>query len=377
MTWTDEGIRGHRLAKTDRDPYEPLRAAQRARDSAVLLIDASGLCYRAFHTREYLEGYDGSRTGVLHGVLQMVRSLCSAANTARWLLVWDGSVVDKRQFYPPYKSRHDRERSPEEQVQHDDMRAQVSLARQELSALGAPSLAVPYAEADDLLGVMAHYFHAFVGAEKGRQMARPLSGVIVVSDDKDLYQTIRMPAAGIGEGVACFRPSAGKLMDREAFVAEFHFEPERYPDYKALVGEPATGDNIPGVSGIGDVTAGKMIANHGSVEKVVAYAKEAAKKPKCPKVYLSVAREIADCQTSYELSRIATDYADLARWSPPSLRHGRALDVKTCARQAFAASVNTRRPCQRAAVDRLRNKLGFIRSFDVNLWESVCGFKVA
>lgn len=366
-TFADESVKTHRRPlDEDKDPYEMLRAAKLDRDEALLLIDASGLCYRAFHTREYLEGYDGERTGVLHGVLSMVRSLCSAANTARWLLVWDGSIADKRAVYPAYKSRQDRQRSPEEEAAYLDMREQIKLAKAMLKHLNAPMLSFPRAEADDLLGILSWtLFKLLMKPGFTKQFAREPTRCIIVSDDKDLYQCI-------GSRCAVWRASAGKLVDEKEFQSVHGFPSQCYPVYKALVGESATGDNIPGVSGIGEVTAGKMVASSGgTLPKLFEVAAKMVADPKCPKSYQNLYRERDAAELSLKLSTIARTPEDLrAMWATDT------DGLHDAMKAGINAMLKTRRPCPQKAVHYLRNKLGFVKSFDAVMWQSVCGFVI-
>lgn len=366
-TFDDPTIKTHRKPlDEDKDPYEMLRAAKLDRDEALLLIDASGLCYRAFHTREYLEGYDGERTGVLHGVLSMVRSLCSAANTARWLLVWDGSIADKRAVYPGYKARQDRQRTAEEEAAYLDMREQMKLAKAMLRHLGCPMVAHARCEADDLLGILSwSLFKLLMKPGFSDQFPRKPTQMIIVSDDKDLYQCI-------GSRCKVWRASAGKLVDEIEFQSVHGFPSQCYPVYKALVGESASGDNIPGVSGIGDATAGKMVSSHGgTLPQLLKAAATMVQDPKCPKVYQNLYREKVNAELSLKLSTIARTVDDLrASWvtDTDGLEDALKLGIK--------ALFQTRRPCPKKAIDHLRNKLGFVKSFDAMMWQRVCGFVI-
>ncbi len=354
----DPTVHSPKQPKFDRDPYEGLKAANLPRDAAILLIDASGLAYRAFHTRDYLEGYDGSKTGVLHGMLQMTRSVCAAANTRKWCYVWDGSIAARRKVYPAYKSRHDRARTPEEVAQHDDFRQQLKLAKEVLAALAAPSLIVPEVEADDLIGLC-------VG-----EVSDPLSPIygnaIVVSDDRDMYQLL-------GRRCAVWRGSRGKLVTEADFRSEHGFGPELYDSYKGLVGESATGDNIPGVPGIGDVKAASLVGQYGDLDAIIVACEKLCQGKKPLKIHLAVRQHAAAAKLSRRLSKITRDTSDLASWGYPESVVKRIMRT---VREAVAYGGMTNRPCPRYAVDDLRGRLGFVSSFDVKAWESVCGFNV-
>ncbi len=369
--FNDESIKGPGPQHDrDVDPFAPIRRRW-VRDETVLIFDASVMCYRAYHTRD-LSAPSGEGTSVLHGVLQMIRSTCDAANTRRWLLVWDGGVAYKRADHPGYKIRHDRQRTPEEQLQHDDMKRQIRLARSALDSLGAPSLMHPDLEADDLIGIAAGMMEKAIASGINPTMRN----VCVVTDDKDAYQLIS-PITTV------FRGAAGKHVDLAAFREQFNFDPEHYVDYKALVGESKSGDNIPGVRGIGDVNAAKLVALHAKPDPKVATtplsaiiftALDAAQKPKCLKTYQAIATQRNNAYLSFKLSRIARTPADLLGWK--SLPRDIDATVRASTFAALKLACKKQKPCSAAAVRKLRTELGFASTFDRVMWETVCGFDV-
>lgn len=222
----------------------------------------------------------------------------------------------------------------------------------------------PECEADDLISVVANRVGDLIEQGRGRNLPRPLAGTIVVSDDKDMYQTLS-PTNRV------WRATMGKLVTPELFRSDHGFGAELYDSYKALVGEPATGDDIPGVTGIGDVNAAKMVGAHGDLEKLILVADQMVKSPKCPKTYANLYRERNQARLSRTLSKTAVSVPDLeGRWGVPALRTGPAIQA------AIKRAVNTRRASPKQAIDKLRGGLGFVRSFDAVAWESTCGFEI-
>ncbi|HTE03885.1 MAG TPA: DNA polymerase, partial [bacterium] len=134
----------------------------------------------------------------------------------------------------------------------DDLRPQIQTTKEILEALGIPIFEVDGYEADDVLGTMA------------RSAAAEGFDVLIVTGDLDVLQLIdtnikiMVTSRGITETT---------VYDREKFQSRFGFDPARLPDYKGLKGD--TTDNIPGVPGIGDKTAGQLIQEFGTVEDLL------------------------------------------------------------------------------------------------------------
>lgn len=332
------------------EAYAAMRAAKLDRDRAVLLFDARMACYRAFHTRD-LSADDGTPTSALHGVIELIQAACDAANTRRWLVVWDGGLRYKRAVFPAYKERHDRQRTEDEQRDHDRCQRAIRVAREGLDALRAPQVCVEEIEADDAIGIAASVL--------GR-LPRDLLAV-VVSEDKDYYQLI--------DGrTLVWRSGRGELVGEAEFTARFAFPPARYVDFKAIVGEPATGDNIPGIPKAGEVTATKWVGTHGTLERMLAHFERLALAGRpLRKVEVSAHQHREQARLAYRLSKITRDAADLRAWGLDPKAVGRVLAP------AVVYAMRTDRALPKAAVRTLKGSLGF-QSFDAERWCSATGF---
>ena len=346
------------------NPYAQLAAQNYELDQAVLLFDAKHAANRAFHTRE-LSDAEGRDTSVLHGLLELVVNACRAANTRRWMLVWDGGVQYKRKVYSAYKSRHDRERTPEEQERHARLNQSIKVARKAFDDIGAPQLYLQDIEADDAIGLASHKIERIeqVAMVDARFAKLDSLTALIVSDDKDYYQLL-------SDRCHVWRGITQQHYTPQRFKTEFGFTPHSYIDYKALVGEAATGDNIPKVPGIGDVWAAKLVAAHGGIDDIIKFCRERCESSKKP---LAKETAVVSCEAqikkiAYPLSKIARDRRDLKTWGF-TISANKMLGV---VEDAIADAVNMR---ETSSTDFMRvwSRHG-IRSIDWRDWSRVCGF---
>ncbi len=214
----------------------------------LFLLDGTALAYRAHFAmaRSGLTTRDGRPTGASYGFTMTLRRLLEQEQPERIAVAFDppGKTFRHRQF-ADYKAT--RQRMPEELVdQLDDLRAIVR-------AHGIPIFEVPGFEADDVIGTLATQAEAF-GWE-----------VMLVSGDKDFMQLVsdRVQIYNV------FKPGIDLLIEgHEAVREKFGCTPEHVIDVLAIMGDAS--DNIPGVKGIGEKGAIKLIDRFGSVAGVLA-----------------------------------------------------------------------------------------------------------
>ncbi|MDT7836378.1 DNA polymerase I [Aquabacterium sp. OR-4] len=214
----------------------------------LLLVDGSSYLYRAYHAMPDLRGTDGFPTGAIHGFIAMMKRLreqvIGAGPGGHAACVFDASGPTFRDaWYPEYKAQ----RAP----MPDDLRTQIAPIHEVVRLLGWPVLEVPGIEADDAIGTLAR-----VGAAAGHR-------VIVSTGDKDLAQLVN-------ERVTLINTMSNETLDVPGVAAKFGVPPERIVDYLTLVGD--TVDNVPGVEKVGPKTAVKWLAEHGSLDGVMAAA---------------------------------------------------------------------------------------------------------
>ncbi|WP_088282288.1 DNA polymerase I [Ideonella sp. A 288] len=213
----------------------------------LLLVDGSSYLYRAYHAMPDLRGPDGFPTGAIHGMVAMMKRLREqvlgeAGGHAACVFDAPGGTF-RDEWYPEYKAQ----RAP----MPDDLRTQIAPIHEVVRLLGWPVLEVPGIEADDAIGTLAR-----VGAASGHQ-------VIISTGDKDLAQLVN------GQ-VTLINTMSNERLDTEGVKAKFGVPPDRIVDYLTLVGDAV--DNVPGVEKVGPKTAAKWIAEHGSLDGVVAAA---------------------------------------------------------------------------------------------------------
>lgn len=210
----------------------------------LLLVDGSSYLYRAYHAMPNLTGPGGVPTGAIHGFIAMLKKLRSDVKAEHAACVFDAKGKTFRDdWYPEYKAT----RSP----MPDDLRKQIEPIHEAVRLLGWPVLEVPGIEADDAIGTLARR-----AAETGHR-------VIVSTGDKDLAQLVN-------DKVTLINTMSGEVLDVPGVNAKFGVPPSAIVDYLTLVGD--TVDNVPGVEKVGPKTAAKWIAEHGSLDAVMAHA---------------------------------------------------------------------------------------------------------
>ncbi len=212
--------------------------------NVLLLVDGSSYLYRAYHALPDLRGPEGVPTGAIHGMVAMLRRALLDVKPQHAVCVFDAKGKTFRDdLYADYKAT--RSAMPEPLAQ------QIEPIHEVVRLLGWPVLTVPGIEADDAIGTLAR-----VAAEAGHQ-------VVISTGDKDLAQLVN-------PNVTLINTMNGEKLDEAAVLAKFGVPPSRIVDYLTLVGDAV--DNVPGVDKVGPKTAAKWIAEHGSLDAVMAAA---------------------------------------------------------------------------------------------------------
>ena len=215
----------------------------------LALLDGHSLAYRAYYALpEDLATTTGQQTNAVYGFTTMLVKLLAEHAPDRVGVLFDkGRPAQRLALLPDYKGH--REAPP------DAFRAQLPLIGEVLEALSIPQVSREDTEADDLIAAYA------------RRAVEAGMDVVVVTGDRDAFQivddhvSVLYTRRGISDTV---------WMDAEAITERYGVEPGRYPMLAALRGDPS--DNIPGVPGIGDKTAARLLAEHGDLESLLAGA---------------------------------------------------------------------------------------------------------
>ncbi len=219
-------------------------------DRVVAVVDGNSLVHRAFHALPpTLTAPDGRPTNAVFGFTSMLVKMVSDLRP-------DGVVVAFDQGKPAFRTevleRYKVQRPP----MADELKVQFPMVKQVLEALAVPIVESPGWEGDDLLGTLA---------ERGKAEG---VRVLLVTGDRDALQLVEDPAV---EVVSTRKGITDIVVYDEAGVKEkTGVAPERIPDYLGLKGDAS--DNIPGVPGVGEKTAARLVAEYGSLEEVLAHA---------------------------------------------------------------------------------------------------------
>ncbi|MBF0803641.1 MULTISPECIES: DNA polymerase I [unclassified Neisseria] len=240
----------------------------------LLLVDGSSYLYRAFHAMAPLTAPDGTPTGALYGVLNMLRRLRADYAHDYCAVVFDAKGKNFRhQMFPDYKAT----RPP----MPDELRPQAEMLPEMVRLMGWPVLVVPDVEADDVIGTLAKQ-----GEAAGWK-------VVVSTGDKDMAQLV-------GGHVTLVNTMSNETLDIDGVKAKFGVHPGQITDYLALMGDKV--DNVPGVEKCGPKTAAKWLEQYGTLENVMAHAGEIK-----GKVGENLQAALPQLPLSYRLVTIKTD----------------------------------------------------------------------
>lgn len=216
----------------------------------LLLVDINGLGYAAMYQPNLARlSHKGMPTAALHGALVSLFSRMAEYPQAVPVVVWDGHARWRKEFYPEYKSN--RSDTPEKLEIRANYAKQVPYLQLMLMQLGIPQIRAPYAEADDIAGVIC------------RNMA-PCRQIQQVTRDTDWWQ-------GLASNITWYSPLSKReitleeLANPENGLSDGYFlSPEEYIHCKALAGDSS--DCIAGVEKVGLKTAAKHLRQFGSMQ---------------------------------------------------------------------------------------------------------------
>ena len=223
----------------------------------LMVIDGHSMAYRAYHAlRDQMTLSDGSPTGAVYGFMSMLANLVRDHQPEYLAVAFD----------PPGQTFRDKKVSSYKATRAKtppDFIEQLAWLRNLLTACQITDLEIPEVEADDVLATCAAQ-----AAENGIR-------TMVVSGDRDTFQLVEDPHVCVlypsGRGM-----SDPVLMDEAAVMDKAGVPPSKYVDYAAMRGDAS--DNLPGVPGVGEKTAAKLIKSYGDIEGILANAEEQSAK---------------------------------------------------------------------------------------------------
>ncbi len=223
-----------------------------AEKEKIVLIDGHSILNRAFYGLPVLTNSEGLHTNAVYGFLNILFKVLEEEGASYVAVAFDlKAPTFRHKMYDGYKGT----RKPMPQELHE----QVPLMKEMLQAMQIPVMQLEGYEADDILGTVS------------RQMEKKGLEVCIVSGDRDLLQLAR-------EDVRILIPKTKATgTEIEEYYAKdvlerYQVTPVQFIDVKALMGD--TSDNIPGVPGIGEKTATKLIVKYGCIEEAYAHVDE-------------------------------------------------------------------------------------------------------
>lgn len=212
----------------------------------VVLVDGNNLLFRSYYATAYtgniMRNRDGFPTNGLYGFVNMINKIVAEENPKYMMVAFDIGKTFRHEKYKDYKGG--RRETPE------DLKVQFPIAKKILTAMGIKYLECEGYEADDIIGTISSW------CDKD-----PEYEALIVSSDKDLLQLISDETV-----VKLLKPKDYIMMDKANFIQTYGFEPIKMIDLKALMGDAS--DNIPGVKGIGEKTAIKLLTQYGSLDGI-------------------------------------------------------------------------------------------------------------
>ena len=211
----------------------------------LVLVDGSYYLFRAFYAlKDRLSNAAGEPTGAIFGVLNMLKKLLSEQQPDYFAVIFDpkGGTF-RNEMYTEYKAN----RPPMD----PEMAGQIAPLHEIIVALGLPLLIIDGVEADDVIATLAQR-----AAQNGLD-------TLISSGDKDLAQIVN-------EHIHLINTMTGVVLDPAGVKEKYGVTPAQMVDYLTLVGD--TSDNVPGVPGVGPKTAAKWLAEHGSLDALLAAA---------------------------------------------------------------------------------------------------------
>jgi DNA polymerase I len=212
----------------------------------LMLLDTYGLVYRAFFALPSLTTTRGVPINAAYGFTMMLNKIVADERPTHVIAAFDkGMPAERVAMYKEYKAQR--------VAMPDELRSQFGLVRRILETYGIPIVEMEGQEADDVIATLA------------RQATAVAERTVVVTGDLDLLQIVNEHTM-----VLTTRRGITDLgrYDPAAVRERFGLDPSQLPDYRGLKGDPS--DNLPGVPGIGEKTATKLLQAAGSLDALVA-----------------------------------------------------------------------------------------------------------
>lgn len=212
----------------------------------IVLVDGNNLLFRSYYATAYtgniMRNKEGFPTNGVYGFVNMINKIISDEKPEYMMVAFDIGKTFRHEKYERYKDG--RRETP------DDLKVQFPVAKKILTAMGIKYLECAGYEADDIIGTISMW------CEKD-----PEYEALIVSSDKDLLQLISDETV-----VKLLKTKDYIWMDKKTFNDTYGFDPIHMIDLKALMGDAS--DNIPGVKGIGEKGAIKLVSEYKTIDNI-------------------------------------------------------------------------------------------------------------
>ena len=212
----------------------------------IVLVDGNNLLFRSYYATAYtgnvMRNKEGFPTNGVYGFVNMINKIISEEKPEYMMVAFDIGKTFRHEKYERYKDG--RRETP------DDLKVQFPVAKKILTAMGIKYLECAGYEADDIIGTISMW------CEKD-----PEYEALIVSSDKDLLQLISDETI-----VKLLKTKDYIWMDKKTFNDTYGFDPIHMIDLKALMGDAS--DNIPGVKGIGEKGAIKLVSEYKTIDNI-------------------------------------------------------------------------------------------------------------
>ncbi len=331
----------------------------------LVLIDGNAIVHRAYHaflnTRTLTVSKTGEIVSAVYGFTQILLKTVNELKPTHWAVAFDRAAPTFRhKMFAEYKAH--RPKTPDELIN------QFGRVRQLVEAFHIPIFEMDGFEADDILGTLSH------------QAVEQDIDTIIVTGDADAMQLV-------GPLVRVLYPKSHgpfgntQLFDADAVFEKYGVKPEHIADYKAMVGDPS--DNIPGVRGIGEKTAVKLIQAFGSIDEIYTHIdqvtppriqvllRESEAAARQSKVLATIVNKVpvslnldVSCASHYDRNRVTELFRELEFFTLLS-RLPEDTQAATCVTIPTKPEIprNYRTVSTAADLDKMLNRLAAVQSF--------------
>jgi len=248
------------------------------KDQHLLIVDGMALLFRSFFSTsvygQFMINSKGIPTNAVTGLLKHLFAVIEYTKPTHIICCWDmGSKTYRNDLFTDYKANR-----PEAPI---ELQPQFNLAKEVVEALNITNIGIEGFEADDCIGTLTKKFETEMK-------------ISIVTGDKDILQLLndQVDVLILQKGIGNY-----KHYTRDIYVEEFAIEPRMLIDVKALMGDSS--DNYPGVKGIGEKTAFKLISQYKSIDELLLCLSELTKSQK-----LKIENDIEMLHLSRKLAEI-------------------------------------------------------------------------